>query len=315
MSRFFNSESLWLQDRLGYNSASQGFTLKRRDVPELPILFLRNDQKPYDPSPVSALTSFKWGAKLAGRLGDDYIVSNYNGTTFPVTKTNASRFSDAATTNASAVLTSATAVFTSADIGLRISGAGIPANATIIAVASPTSINLSANATATGANVTVNIAARLTTFTVRPNINSIELSDALIVGTIGQTVANQAARYALSSKAVGFIVKQTDTSTYWIVINASQLANATGWDQAPEFDQVALKGEIEVNDGTSIFSTLFFDLTIQNDVNRGNEGVPISANPAYPLPATIITDAILASSLATSLLPLNSKINAALVGF
>lgn len=54
------------------------------------------------------------------------------------------------TTNASTTITAATATFDAADIGGSIVGAGIPAGATITAVASGTSATISAAATATG---------------------------------------------------------------------------------------------------------------------------------------------------------------------
>lgn len=61
---------------------------------------------------------------------------------------------DGVTTNTSTTITSATAAFVAADIGKPIAGTGIPANATIAAVASATSATLSAAATATGTGVT-----------------------------------------------------------------------------------------------------------------------------------------------------------------
>jgi hypothetical protein len=66
-------------------------------------------------------------------------------------------FTDGATTSGSATVTSATAAFTQADVGRTISGAGIPAGATIVAVGSATSITMSANATATASGVTITI--------------------------------------------------------------------------------------------------------------------------------------------------------------
>jgi hypothetical protein len=70
----------------------------------------------------------------------------------------AGRFvTDGATTNASPTVTSATAVFTAYDIGKKISGTGIPALTTIIAVGGATSITLSANATATATGLTLTI--------------------------------------------------------------------------------------------------------------------------------------------------------------
>lgn len=64
---------------------------------------------------------------------------------------------DGATTAASATLTSASGAFTAADVGAVVSGAGIPANATIVTVVSATSVTLSAPATVTGSAVSVTV--------------------------------------------------------------------------------------------------------------------------------------------------------------
>jgi hypothetical protein len=68
---------------------------------------------------------------------------------------------DGATTIASVTVTSATAGFDARDLGSTVTGAGIPAGATIVAINSPTSVNLSAAATATATGVSL-------TFTVQP---------------------------------------------------------------------------------------------------------------------------------------------------
>lgn len=54
------------------------------------------------------------------------------------------------TTNASAALTGSAGTFNKSDVGRPISGTGIPAGATISAVASGTAATSSANSTATG---------------------------------------------------------------------------------------------------------------------------------------------------------------------
>jgi hypothetical protein len=64
---------------------------------------------------------------------------------------------DGVTTSTSATVTSATANFTTNDIGRTISGAGIPANSTIITINSGTSVVISANATATATAVSLTI--------------------------------------------------------------------------------------------------------------------------------------------------------------
>jgi hypothetical protein len=62
---------------------------------------------------------------------------------------------DGATTSGSSTITSATGAFTTADWGKLVTGTGIPANTTIVAIVSSTSVKLSANATATGASVSL----------------------------------------------------------------------------------------------------------------------------------------------------------------
>jgi hypothetical protein len=65
------------------------------------------------------------------------------------------RVTDGITTLNDATVTSVTAAFTTTDIGLPISGPGIPALATIASFNSATSIEMSANATANGTGITI----------------------------------------------------------------------------------------------------------------------------------------------------------------
>lgn len=127
-----------------------------------------------------------------------------------------------------------------------------------------------------------------TLYTLLPSLNTEELADFFVTGTIGEEVADQAARYALTGKALGYIVKQLDNSTYWKVIDNAQLGNSAGWASADEDDYVDLMGEIEWTIGSTVTSTLIFAVRVENDVIRGDEGVPTSGVPAYPLPAALL---------------------------
>ena len=64
---------------------------------------------------------------------------------------------DAVTTLDSNMVTSASGAFSQAEVGRTVSGAGIPASTTIMAVASTTVIALSQNATASGIDVSLTI--------------------------------------------------------------------------------------------------------------------------------------------------------------
>lgn len=64
---------------------------------------------------------------------------------------------DGVRTNADATVTSATALFSSGDVGLPITGTGIPAGTTIASINSATSVEMSANATSSASGATLNI--------------------------------------------------------------------------------------------------------------------------------------------------------------
>lgn len=65
-------------------------------------------------------------------------------------------------------LTSATAAFTSKDVGATVTGAGIPANTTILTVNSATNVTLSAATTASASGVSVTLTRAVITTTTRP---------------------------------------------------------------------------------------------------------------------------------------------------
>lgn len=71
---------------------------------------------------------------------------------------------DGVTTDTTAAISSATAMFSPADIGIPITGTGIPGSTTILDVTSSTTATLSANATATATGVTFTLGRTLASF-------------------------------------------------------------------------------------------------------------------------------------------------------
>ena len=196
------------------------------------------------------------------------------------TKTGGSWFTDGTTTNASAIVTSLTAGFSSADVGLSISGAGIPANTTILSVQSSTRITLSTNATATASGVTITIGRvnSPATYTASAAMATVGINDLFIIGGISRTPANQAARYALTGLSNGTIVRQVDTQAYWIVVDSANLANANGWSSdVPEKEYIELDAELTWQVGTVIDVTFTFTLRIWNNVIQSGGPVPVPA--------------------------------------
>jgi hypothetical protein len=120
-----------------------------------------------------------------------------------------------------------------------------------------------------------------------PDLGTVELNDAFINGTITGRVADQAARYGLNGLVNGEIIAQDDNGTYWIVIDQDETSNSAGWEPAPEHEYLDLDAELERTLNGAKTSTLTFTLRVWNDVNQGNEGVPTTAAPAYPLPGAM----------------------------
>ena len=125
-------------------------------------------------------------------------------------------------------------------------------------------------------------------YRLTPSFNTVALNEAFLVHPLTGTAANQTARFALSGLALDAVYYQTDTATYWQVIDVDQLANAAGWQLAEESESVELIAELQRTIDDGITSTITFTCTIENDVNRGNEGVPVDGTPAYPQPGDIL---------------------------
>jgi len=84
-----------------------------------------------------------------------------------------------------------------------------------------------------------------------------------------------------------------DTPAYGcdLSLNTLQLNAAlnVGSPTAEELPEVTLMGEITWSEGSGEpTSTRTFIVVVENDVNRGDEGMPTDANPPYPPPSTFV---------------------------
>jgi hypothetical protein len=75
-----------------------------------------------------------------------------------------------------------------------------------------------------------------------------------------------------------------------------------GSTTATELSEITLMGEITWREGSGEpTSTRTFAVIVENDVNRGDEGVPTDAEPAYPAPGSLATSGDLAIAIAAHL--------------
>ena len=73
--------------------------------------------------------------------------------------------------------------------------------------------------------------------------------------------------------------------------NTEELDSALGVGSSTgtELSEISLMGEITWREGAGEpTSTRTFLVVVENDVNRGTEGVPTSAEPPYPAPGSIV---------------------------
>ena len=76
-------------------------------------------------------------------------------------------------------------------------------------------------------------------------------------------------------------------------------ALGVGSSTGSELAEITLMGEITWRSGIGEpTSTRTFLVVVENDVNRGTEGVPTSAEPPYPAPESIVTTAAITEALA-----------------
>lgn len=133
-----------------------------------------------------------------------------------ITRSTERSVTDGVTTNADATVTSATAVFTTADVGKTISGAGIPAGATILSRTDATTIELSAPATATATGVTLLIGEIQTVDLVPiiPTQVSVYMDDDF--GDLGTTKLTRAinAEFSLGNRFAGVWVLDADNPSF-----------------------------------------------------------------------------------------------------
>ena len=92
------------------------------------------------------------GTQWVGKRRSPTVSSNANGYTVSY---GSRTVNDAATTSGAATLTSTSGTFIAADVGLSVTGSGIPAGTTISAYTNATTVTLSKNATASGTGATI----------------------------------------------------------------------------------------------------------------------------------------------------------------
>lgn len=119
-----------------------------------------------------------------------------------------------------------------------------------------------------------------THYDVSPNFNTRQLNDLFVDGLIGERVVDRGSRFSLTGLSADYIVAEDSTSTYWQVVDGSNLDNDLGWRRAPEKESVSVIEELEwVEPGVIVNSTKTILVNVFNDVNQGGEGDPIDAAP------------------------------------
>lgn len=130
--------------------------------------------------------------------------------------------------------------------------------------------------------------------------NTTQLCDAFIIldddiqelgddGQLPTLPATQAARYAVTGLAAGYIVRQVDTGTYWRAINENELDNAAGWSSnVSQRSYVDCGLQIDFTIAGVTDKTRALPVRISNDYAQTASGAtPI--NPTYPAAGQLVT--------------------------
>lgn len=200
---------------------------------------------------------------------------------------------DGATTNASKVVTSATGAFTQDDLGVGISGAGIPAGSLIVKVNSATSVNINKAATATATGVTVTIArsgiADHTEGTAHATEGQMAIGDVTVTpGAVSGAYRLSrelvdASNPALDQVALRAMLRDYRGKTERKVVAAFVAASATAIGSLDKVSEVrgALNDFYDVMDEPATFAALSpaYYSTLLNDVDSTGRPMLASVNP------------------------------------
>jgi hypothetical protein len=243
---------------------------------------------------LGAVTSFKFGAKIPGDYDGSYVVSNYSGGTFVFTPTTAGddtfyRVAPGWNTNKLNNLLGndpegfqeVTELRAVADIAASLDGKFfiLPDAAGSVGVW----IDVDNSGTAAPAGATA--------CTRAIEITTVATGDdaATVAAAIAAALDADA---AFSASAAGSLVTITDAA---IGARAAATAETSGFTVArwitgslpntmANVPYVDLDAEVEYIVGGNVTSTETFTIRASNDINRGAEGLPVNANPAYPDP-------------------------------
>jgi len=111
---------------------------------------------------------------------------------------------------------------------------------------------------------------------------------------------------------------ETPSYSCSISFNTEELNSALniGSVSAEELSEITLMGEITWREsGGEPMSTRTFLVIVENDVNRGTEGVPVAADPAYPLPQQLaLVDQVVRFDTVQTLTPEQQELARANIG-
>jgi len=201
MRFYFNTANGALGTSLNDGSGDASGAVKRGDTEPVEVVFHKNGVL-LDLDPVASAETLKFGVKVPTFEDGSYVFAATSGWV----KSNGTVFTDCGTTSASAIITSATAVFNEGDVGLSITGDGIPAGSTIIAIGDATHATISAAATLTsgGSPITLTIIGRETVYTASPSFNTTKGNNLLGYDPDGFAEVTEIRTVAGNATGVGF---------------------------------------------------------------------------------------------------------------
>lgn len=255
--------------------------------------------RPFDTvgTDLGTVTSFKFGVKVDGDYDGSYVVSNYDSGTFVFTEVLSSgdtcyRVSPGwNTTKLNNLLgydpsgfQEVTEIRAVADVSDSLDGKYFVLRDSAGSVGVWIDVDNSGTAAPAGA----------TACTRQIEITTIVTGDS--AATIATAIAAVLeADAAFTASATGSLITVTDAAVGARTAAADGNAGftITRWitGSAPnsmtDVESVDLMAEVEYTVGGLVTSSLIFPLRVFNDLNKGSEGVPVLANPAYPAPANI----------------------------
>jgi len=246
---------------------------------------------------LGSVTTFKFGAKVAGDYAGSYVASNYNGSIFSFTETtsgsdtyyrvspgwNSTKLNNLLGNDPEG-FAEVTEIRTVADVATSLTGKYFVLRDSAGSVGVWIDVNNAGTSAPAGATACTR-QIEITTITTGMSASAVATAIATVLEADSAfTASASGSLITVTDATIGPRTAAADGSTGFTV---SRWITGASPNTMTNVEYVDLDAEVEWVVGGLTTSTVTFTVRAFSDLNQGSEGVPVDSTPAYPAPGLI----------------------------